>query len=281
MTHAQLYIKLIFGSEMNTENQIQHNVHIVVPVCDWSGSLVEDIRKLLINTASHLLQLLRSPFDGMVCVIPTYQTDKYPITLYRAFTHDPYFIKLTARNNYWDIFAFEFTHEFCHILSNYEDLKANHNNWFHEAICELASIFTLRCMAERWHSDPPYSNWVSYAEKLYSYSENRLSRPETHLPEGVSLHSWLLHNEDMLRVANYREEAERNKQHLVAYQLLAIFEEFPSGWNAIRNLPTSTGYLKEYLSDWYSSVDLEDQPFVARLSNAFGYTISVEKASDR
>ena len=108
-----------------------------------------------------------------------------------------------------------------------------------------------------------------------------MSRPETQLPEGVSLQSWLLHNEDTLRVADYREKAERNKQHLVAYQLLPIFEEFPAGWNAIRNLPTSTGYLKDYLNEWHSLIDLEDQPFVVRLSNAFGYTISVGKASDR
>ena len=108
-----------------------------------------------------------------------------------------------------------------------------------------------------------------------------MDRPETHLPEGVSLQSWLLHNEDTLRVADYREKSERNKQNLVAYQLLPIFEEFPSGWNAIRKLPTSTGYLKDYLNEWYSLVDLKDQPFVARLSNAFSYTISVGKASDR
>ncbi len=201
--------------------------------------------------------------------------------MYRSPTETWYTIKLSARDRCWDKYAYQFAHEFCHVLSNYELLQKNPNNWFHEAICELASVSTLRCMAERWPSYPPYPNWASYADNLRKYREERMDRPETHLPEGVSLQSWLLHNEDMLRIADYREKAERNKQNLVAYQLLPIFEEFPSGWNAIRNLPTSNGYLKDYLNEWYSLVDLEDQPFVARLSNVFGYTISVGKASDR
>ena len=62
----------------------------------------------------------------------------------------------SARDRKWAKFGYQFSHEFCHVLSNYENLKANPNNWFHEAICELASVFTLRRMAERWPTHPPY-----------------------------------------------------------------------------------------------------------------------------
>ena len=265
---------------MNTENQIQHNVRIVVPPSNWGEGRRKDVETLIRDTASHVLRLLRNPFEADIRVIPRSITE-YPEVMYLSPTETRYTVKLSARDRCWDKYAYQFAHEFCHILSNYELLKKNPNKWFHEAICELASVFTLRCMAKRWHSDPPYPNWASYADNLDKYCKKCMDRPETQLSGGASFQSWLLHNEDTLRVADYREDAERNKQHLVAYQLLPIFEEFPAGWNAIRHLPTSTGYLNDYLSDWHSLVDLEDQPFVVRLSNAFGYTINVGKASDQ
>ena len=138
----------------------------------------------------------------------------------------------------WSQFAYQFSHEFCHVLSNYENLKANPNNWFHEAICELASVFTLRRMAERWRTHPPYPNWADYvAAKLRDYSEKTLSRQEVQLPEGVTLQSWLSSQEESLRKGEYQRE----KNDLVAYALLPIFENTPEGWNAIRNFPTSSG----------------------------------------
>ncbi len=70
-----------------------------------------------------------------------------------------------------------------------------------------------------------------------------------------------------------KDEYQREKNALVAYQLLSIFEDTPTGWNAIRKLPTSKGFLKDYLNEWYSLVDLEDKPFVAHISEAFSYTI--------
>ena len=265
---------------MNTKNQTQHNVRIVVPPSNWGKGRREDVETLIKDTASHVLRLLRNHFAADIRVIPR-PIDEYPEVMYRSPDETRYTIKLSVRDRDWAKYAYQFAHELCHILSNYEQIKKNPNNWFHEAICELASVFTLRCMAERWSSGPPYPNWASYADNLRKYCEEWMDRPETQLPEGVSFQSWLLHNEDTLRVADYREDAERNKQNLVAYQLLPIFEEFPSGWNAIRNLPTCTGYLKDYLNEWHSLVDLKDQSFVARLSNTFGYTISIGKASDQ
>ena len=261
---------------MNTENQIQHNVNIVVPPSNWGKGRRADVETLLNNTASHIFRLFRNPFDADIRVIPG-PVDEGPICLYRSPTETRYTIKLSARNRCWDRYAYQFAHEFCHILSNYELLKKNPNNWFHEAICELASAFTLHCMGESWQTDPPYPNWADYADKLVEYAHRQQSRLKGKLPDGVSLHSWLLDNEDVLREDKYQ----RKKNAVVAYQLLPLFEEFPSGWNTILNLPTSTGYLKDYLSEWYSLVDLKDKPFVERLSNAFGYTISFGKAVDR
>ena len=257
---------------MNTENQIQHNVHIVVPPSNWGEGRRVDVEKLLKDTASHIFRLFRNPFDADIRVIP----GPAPICLYRSPTETRYTIELSARGRKWGQYAYQFAHEFCHIVSNYELLKNNPNNWFHEAICELASAFTLHCMGEHWRTDPPYPNWADYADKLVEYAHRQQSRLKGRLPDRVSLHSWLLDNEDVLRENEYQRE----KNAVVAYQLLPIFEDTPTGWNAVRHLPTSTGYLKDYLSEWHSLVDLEDQPFVARLSHAFKYAISAGDSKD-
>ena len=143
----------------------------------------------------------------------------------------------------WAEFSYQFAHEFCHVLSDYERLGVNPNNWFHEALCELASSFTLRRMAERWPTQPPYSNWADYAPALSDYADNLLADEEHQLPEGLTLATWLPMYENELRQDPYI----RDKNAVVAYQLLPLFEADPSGWNALRRMPGSTGILTEYL----------------------------------
>ena len=235
---------------------------------DWGKISPDDIEKLLKYTASHLNQLLRNPFEGRISVEPS-PPGKPPRALYRESSADPFVIWLSARNHLWCKFAYQFSHEFCHVLSGHESLKDNPNNWFHEAICELASVFTLRRMAERWPIQAPYPNRAWYAQALKKYSQVLLSRPQVQLPEGITLRAWLSSHEDALRKCEYQRE----KNALVAYVLLPIFESAREGWNAIRSFPNCTGSLEEYFTAWHSSVDPADKAFVARLSNAFDYTI--------
>lgn len=254
---------------MNVENQIQHNININVPPSDWGEERRENVENLLRNIASHIYILLRTPFVANIKVIPA-PIDEDPMVLYRLPNETLYTVMLSVRDSYWAQYAHQFSHEFCHIISGYDKLKNNSNNWFHEVICEIASVFTVRRMAERWTSNPLYQINPSFAVSLDDYWKKRVSCPKTQISEGISLYSWLQDHEETLR----RDPYQRLKNRLVAYQLLPIFEETPEGWNAIRNFPISEGYLKEYLINWYSLVDDEDKPFVARVSDAFGFTIT-------
>lgn len=236
---------------------------------NWGNADLNDIQKLLKDTASHLNRLLRSPFRGIIHVGRS--PEKHPRALYRVSSDDPFVIWLSAHDRLWCKFAYQFSHEFCHVLSGYESLRNNPNNWFHESICELASVFALRRMAERWPSNPPYPNWADYAQALQQYSQDLLSCPEAQLPNSITLQDWLFSHEETLRKDRYQRE----KNALVAYELLPIFESDPTGWNAVRSFPDSSGSLKEYFVEWYSLVDTSDKEFVARLSNAFGYSIDV------
>ena len=235
---------------------------------DWGSAQPNDIERLLKDTASHLNRLLRNPFEGII-YIKSFPLNEDPLTAYRRSPEDPFCIYLSVRDCYWAQFAYQFSHEFCHVLSRYEVLRDNPNNWFHESICELASVFTMRRMAEAWQTKPPYPNWASYAQALNNYVQELLSRPERKLPEGMTLPDWLSSHEETVR----KDEYQREKNAAVAYSLLPIFEHCPAGWNAIRNLPASLGRLQGYLADWHSSVETADKPFVVSLSQAFGYSI--------
>lgn len=242
---------------------------------DWGDIQPGKIAILLQDTAFHINQLLRSPFDEKIKVMPS-QVD-HPKVLYRESLEDPYTIWISARDNYWCKFAYQFAHEFCHVLSDYENLKENPNNWFHEALCELSSMFAIRRMAVRWLIYPAFPDRRDYAASLREYGQNLLNNQDAQLPANMSLQNWLSLHESELRQIPVNQKEQRDSQALVASHLLPIFEKTPKGWNAIRKLPNSKGVLADYLVAWYSVVDPEDKDFVGRLSGVLGYTIPLEE----
>ena len=240
-------------------------MQVEVAQCDWGGGQPLDIKVLLTDVAAHITRLLRKPVLETIAVEATPDAGDDPITLIRSSPQDPFRILLSARDTKWSKFAYQFSHELCHVLSGYERLEGNPNNWFHEAICELASVFTLRRMAEGWYVQPPYPNWAEYAQSLASYAEDTLSREARQLPRGMSLRVWLLSEEEGLRKNRYL----RDKNAVVAYSLLPIFENDPAGWNAVRRLPDSSATFGEYLFDWHTLAEPVDKPFVRRILDAF------------
>ena len=238
---------------------------LIVESYGWGEGIPSNIEVLLADVASHLNRLLAEPIEDHITVVPAPVHDPTPRTHYRNTLKGPITIQLTACDAYWAKFSYQFAHEFCHVLSDYERLVENPNNWFHEALCELASVFTLRRMAERWPTQPPYPNWTDYAPALSDYADNLLDDENRQMPGGLTLATWLPMCETDLRKDPYI----RDKNAIVAYQLLPLFEVDPSGWNAVRSMPSSTGVLTEYLADWHEYVQPADKPFVKRVIGAF------------
>ena len=230
----------------------------------WGASNIEDVHLLLQNVADHFVRYLQDTPGWNIIVLPAAEGDD-PMTCYRPTDTSPYLICLSARDRRWAQFSYQFAHELCHIASDYERLQGNPNNWFHESLCELASVFTLRCMAESWIREPPYPHWNNYASALHSYAENCLLRPERQLPTGVTLGRWLMSEEGSLRQDRYQ----RDKNAVVAYSCLPIVESDPMGWNAIRSLPDSSMMLQDYLNEWYSLAETVGKPFVSRIAELF------------
>ena len=241
------------------------SVDITVVGCDWGGARPSNIEVLLTNVACHLTRVIREPPTGSIVVRATLRIDDDPMTLFRSCLDEPFTILLSARGRHWSQIAYQFSHELCHVLSGYERLRDNRNNWFHEAICELASIFTIRRMAEAWATRPPYPNWAGYARSLTSYAETCLAKDERRLPAGMTLSTWLLSEEEGLR----EDCRQRDKNAVVAYSLLPIFENEPTVWNAIRRLPDSSVVFRDYMLEWHRWAEPAEKPLVERICDAF------------
>jgi hypothetical protein len=123
-------------------------MEITIEPYGWGEARPHDVGALLFDVASQLNRLVREPFAGPIRVVPAPRHHFTPMIHYRISRQDPITIQLAARDRSWSQFAYQFAHEFCHSLSNYELLRDNPNRWFHEALCELASVFTLRRMTE-------------------------------------------------------------------------------------------------------------------------------------
>jgi len=72
-----------------------------------------------------------------------------PITLYRRGPNGEYLVRLNTGDRHWAQHAYQFAHEFGHILANYDEHERR-NKWFEESVCEMASLFVLRRMSETW-----------------------------------------------------------------------------------------------------------------------------------
>ena len=236
-------------------------MEIEVLECDWGVARRDDIRKLLEDVASHIVRELRDPFEETICVLNL--PGKPPRSFFRRPGAAAHEVNLTARDRRWSQYAYQFGHEFCHVLSGHERLRCNPNNWFHESICELSSFFVLRRMAERWPTDPPYPHWADHSPSLADYAQSEAAKHKIVAPTG-SFGAWLIANENDMRKDPYL----RDRNGVVALRLLPVFEQTLQGWNAVRRLPVSTGTISEYMEAWKAEVRDVDRPFVERISEA-------------
>jgi hypothetical protein len=188
-----------------------------------------------------------------------------PIVLYRR-VEGHIDMRLDTTDTRWAQYAFQFSHELCHVLARYRE-KHPGNQWFEESICELASLYALRAMSEEWKTKPPYPNWKSYGPHLASYAKERMEKAA--LPEGVTLAKWYAENERALRA----KADDRARNQVVATALLPLFEERPGRWRAVYHLndgaPKTAETFAEYLKRWLEHAPAEHRGFVRAIAGRF------------
>ena len=190
-----------------------------------------------------------------------------PIVLFRRGENGEYLVRLDTGEQYWAQYSYQFAHEFCHILCNYDE-DVHRNKWFEETLCEVASLYSLRAMAEQWKTDPPYANWKSYSASLKSYADDRIA--EAPLPEGQTLAQWFADHQATL----YQEATNRKLNNVAAVQLLPMLEKNPASWEAVTWLneakSTQSQTFADYLSDWHKHAPEKHRRFIVEVGAKFG-----------
>ena len=199
-----------------------------------------------------------------------YPNDPYPITLDE---HRDGFIAigLTPKGTYWAQFAYQFAHEFGHALAghsnDFEKIRGHDsgkNHWLEESLCEVASLFALRAMGSTWKTKPPYPNWKSFAPHLTSYAQERIDETRKSL-KGETFRAWFRANE-----ASMREKSTiREKNNIVAIQLLPLFEAEPAGWESLtwfrRHGADRNASLAAHLTAWRTACPERLRGFVTMI----------------
>lgn len=230
---------------------------------DWGQAPVADIEAVCRSVAKEFFGAFdRREWDP----ISVTQDKRGPMVIYGLGERGERRVLLNTRDTYWSQYAYQFSHECCHIACNYRDgNKANH--WFEESLCEAASLFTLRRMATTWQTDPPYSNWKDYSRALADYVDDRIAATEK--LRDKSLAAWYRENEAALR----KNSTDRAKNQIVALALLPLLEKDPQHWNAVAYLNQGDAEREltfaEFLQDWHDRVPKQHQPFVVAVSDLF------------
>ena len=248
------------------------SISIRVQAGGFGGASAADITAVLQSAAGELCRYWpRTQLPS----IDVYHRADHPQTDSRRAAGNRIVIGLTARDNHWAQYSFQFAHECCHALINYSNdergltLDRRYANlWLEESLCETASLFTLRALSRSWLIAPQYGAWRDYAPWFAAYAQERLALPEHHLPAGTSFAVWFRANEPALR----QDSTRRDRNTIIAAQLLPIFEKEPRGWGALaffRRAANPNQSLSRHFADWRSSCPRELQQFVGKLAAVF------------
>ncbi len=246
-----------------------HLMKVWIVPGDWAGGQPNDILAVCNSTADSMLKFVEDkPGEP---VILERSAKQGPMVVFGKTAEGRRRVLLNTSGRFWSQYAFQFSHEVCHILCNYRNgNKAN--QWFEESLCETASLFALREMGKSWKTKPPYPNWKSFAPHLTKYAQDRIDA--TSPLDGQSLADWYRENRMELRANG----TVREKNAVVARALLELFEKHPAGWQAVRSLnqwkKERELSLEEYLTDWHERVEKEHKGFVKEIAAMFEITIA-------
>ncbi|MGB5600390.1 MAG: hypothetical protein WBM66_16840 [Thiothrix litoralis] len=231
---------------------------------EWGNADIQDVQAVL-NSVGVVI----SPYTGgrRLDNIIVRNAPKGPISLYQRGENGEYIVLLDIKGRYWSQLAYQYSHEVCHLLSNY-DLAPNNitqQQWFEESLCEAFSLFALKQMAVHWQENPPYPNWKAYSADLQRYVDGMLQEKHRHLATPVS--EWYRQQKNVLERDPYAQDRRLNEK--MATALLEIFEENPENWVAMNYLnlgeDTGTHSMEKYLADWYSNTPDAYRGVVAKI----------------
>ena len=199
-----------------------------------------------------------------------------PIVLHQRNARGEVVMRLDTGSTYWCQYAYQFAHEFCHILSGYRE-EYNGNKWFEETLCETASLFTMRAMVKAWKDDPPYAHWKDFRHAIREYVDDVITKrskiTEIHRD---GLGAFYRAHRSALR----EKPCDRELNGAMSIVLLRLLEQKPEHWEAVRWLNHSRApqgeTFEKYLRRWHNAVPERHRDFVRRIAELYGVEIGVE-----
>ena len=218
---------------------------------DWGDADPKDVQTVLQSVIEVISPYIAKRTFGDIIVR---NDTSGPISLYEKGPTNEYIILLNVKGRYWAQLSYQFSHEMCHLMSNYdlEPKNVSKQQWFEESLCEAFSLFALDKMAQQWASNPPYPQWQEYAPKFTDYKQEMFKQTHRRLPKGMKMPTWYKQYAQTLSADPYAQGRDLNE--VVANQLLPIFAENPETWTTINYLnlgdDSQDKSLNKHLLDW-------------------------------
>ena len=187
---------------------------------NWGATSLSAVRAVLESTASVLCDAFGRAPDAPVQVSPW---DQEPMV---AWDLRPYRVWISARDTYWCQYAYQFSHELCHILVNFDQVRRHRHKWFEESICELSALFALHGLSREFQRRPPSEvlGAREFAPHFATYAKQVERRAQPVLR--ADLPNWLSSNIRHLEASI----TDRNLNRVVAAALLDDFLADKSLW---------------------------------------------------
>lgn len=225
--------------------ETQKTSPLIVENGNWGATSLRAIHGVVESAYAVLVEAFEKEPEDIIHIIPWNQEP--PLVVY---DRRPYKMYLSAWDKYWSQYVYQFSHELCHILTNFDRAGQHKHKWFEESLCELSSLFVLHRLAETWAVCPPADVFeaADFAPNHREYAESVEAKYSIPFSEDIS--GWLAENIPILETS----PEERELSGVVAVALLDCFREDPSLWSECGWLnhwdPEGDETFPDYLDSW-------------------------------
>jgi hypothetical protein len=188
------------------------------------ASICNDIKAVCVDISEHYKTLIPDGPPLGYKQLSIIYNPSMPMTFVNGLPTN-YSIGLSENGRLYNQIAYQFAHELTHI---YCDPRVT--NWFIESVCEMASLYFLEYLANKWKTSPPYPMWQDYASKFSDYGENRIQEV---------LSSFKIANASDIDyqfkniTATISEPYNRNANTIIAIKLIDIFKNNINAWKIL------------------------------------------------
>lgn len=180
-------------------------------------------------------------------------------------------IALTATNGYFSQYAYQFSHELCHVLIGANNRANEKMLWFEETLCELASIYFMERMSVLWTIGGQYFSDLT----LKQFAPNHLNYISEHIQPTAEVFDITRIGRGDLLAHFCANPTDRAKNKHMAINLWPTFKKYPHLWAATPltvalspDLP-----LDRWMREWRSTAPESCFNGITEVATVFGLTL--------